>query len=54
MYNQKIFPDGSMEPKIKSAINFIEGGGQKLRITKAELYHETVEGNARTTIVRNK
>lgn len=54
LYNQNIFPPGSMGPKIKSAINFIEGGGQKVRITKAELYNETLKGNAGTTIVYSK
>lgn len=47
-------PAGSMGPKIKSAINFIEGGGQKVRITKAELYYETLKGNAGTAIVYSK
>ncbi len=51
LYNKNIFPDGSMGPKIKSAINFLEGGGKKVRITKAELYYETLKGNAGTTIV---
>lgn len=54
LYNEKIFPDGSMGPKIKSAINFIEGGGQKVCITKAELYYETLKGEAGTTIVNSK
>jgi len=54
LYNQKIFPDGSMGPKIKSAINFIEGGGKTVRITKAGLYNETLKGNAGTTIVKEK
>ncbi|MCH8941175.1 MAG: hypothetical protein IIA48_01845 [Bacteroidetes bacterium] len=54
LYNINIFPPGSMGPKIKSAINFIEGGGKKVRITKAELYYETLKGNAGTTIVYSK
>ena len=54
LYNQNIFPDGSMGPKIKSAINFIEGGGQKVRITKAELYNETLKGKPGTTILKTK
>ena len=47
-------PVGSMGPKIKSAINFIEGRGKKVRITKAELYYETLMGNAGTTIINSK
>ena len=54
LYNKNIFPAGSMGPKIKSAINFIEGRGKKVRITKAELYYETLMGNAGTTIINSK
>jgi len=31
------FPPGSMGPKIESAINFIEAGGQEVIITTAEV-----------------
>ena len=51
LYNKNVFPDGSMGPKIKAAINFIKGGGKKVVITKTELYYETINGNAGTTIV---
>ena len=54
LYNKNTFPEGSMGPKIKAAINFLEGGGQKVHITKAELFYETLKGNAGTTIVYSK
>jgi carbamate kinase len=46
-----IFPAGSMGPKVKAAIRFVEGGGRKVYITTAAKYKETVEGKAGTTIV---
>jgi len=51
LYNKNVFPDGSMGPKIKAAINFIKGGGKKVVITKTELYYKSINGNAGTTIV---
>lgn len=50
LYNQNIFPEGSMAPKIKAAINFLKGGGKKVLITRAELYEETLLGINGTTI----
>ncbi len=51
LYSKNVFPDGSMGPKIKAAINFIKGGGKKVVITKTELYYKSINGNAGTTIV---
>ncbi len=51
LYDQGKFPGGSMGPKIKSAINFIRGGGSKAYISKVDLFLETLKGNAGTTIV---
>ncbi|MHB1687281.1 MAG: amino acid kinase family protein [Ignavibacteriaceae bacterium] len=53
LYGENVFPAGSMGPKIKAAINFIEGGGKKVFITKAELYEETLSGNGGTVIEEN-
>ena len=50
LLSNKQFPAGSMGPKIKAAINFIEGGGKSVFITKAELFAETLRGRAGTTI----
>jgi len=52
LYNNNVFPAGSMGPKIKAAIGFLEGGGTKVYITKTELYYDTINGKAGTTIVR--
>ncbi len=50
LFNRNIFPEGSMAPKIKAAIDFLKGGGKKVLITKAELYEETLLGIKGTTI----
>ncbi len=54
LYDKNVFPAGSMGPKIKAAINFLNGGGTKVCITKTEFYYETLKGNAGTTIVNSK
>ncbi len=46
------FPTGSMGPKIKAAINFIEGGGKEVLITSIENAVEALEGNNGTRIVK--
>lgn len=51
LYDANIFPPGSMGPKIKAAINFLEGGGEKVYITKASLFYETLEGKVGTVII---
>jgi carbamate kinase len=45
------FPPGSMGPKIESAIEFLEGGGRQVIITKPELLSEALAGRRCTTIV---
>ena len=50
LYEQGVFPPGSMGPKIEASINFLESGGKKVIITKAALYKETLRGNAGTVI----
>lgn len=45
------FPAGSIGPKIKASIEFIKNGGSKAFITKTELFEETLQGLAGTTII---
>lgn len=45
------FPEGSMGPKIRAAILFIEGGGQEVIITGPTMVREAIEGRAGTRIV---
>ncbi len=52
-YGEKIFPEGSMGPKIKAAINFLEGGGKRVFITRSDFYKETLKGR-RGTLIENK
>ena len=44
------FPEGSMGPKVKSAINFLEKGGKKVIITSLEHAVDAVKGDVGTTI----
>jgi carbamate kinase len=46
------FPAGSMGPKIKAAIKFIQDGGHAAYISKTELFDKTLAGTAGTTITR--
>ncbi len=45
------FPAGSMGPKIESAINFLEWGGEKVIITSVEKLSQARKGNTGTRIV---
>jgi len=49
-YNEGHFPAGSMGPKIKAAINFLENGGETVIITSLEKGFEAVSGRAGTRI----
>ena len=49
-YDQGHFPPGSMGPKIKAAIKFLENGGKKVIITSLEKGFEAVMGDAGTKI----
>ncbi|MBS1260785.1 MAG: Carbamate kinase 2 [Calditrichaeota bacterium] len=44
------FPAGSMGPKIEAAIEFLEGGGERVIITDLEHARESVDGEAGTMI----
>ncbi len=45
------FPPGSMGPKIESAIEFLENGGEEVIITLPQLLYEAVQGKRCTRIV---
>jgi len=44
------FAKGSMEPKVRAAIRFIESGGERAVITSLDRAVDALEGNAGTTI----
>ena len=44
------FAKGSMEPKVRAAIRFIEAGGERAVITSLDRAVDALEGNAGTTI----
>lgn len=52
-YEEGHFPPGSMGPKIKAIINFLENGGEKAYISLTTKYEETLKGEAGTTIVKS-
>ncbi len=45
------FPPGSMGPKIESALDFIEAGGQEVLITLPERLNDALQGKTGTRIV---
>lgn len=51
LYDQGEFPNGSMGPKILSAIQFLESGGERVIITSLERASESLEGSVGTQIV---
>jgi len=44
------FPEGSMGPKVRGAINFLESGGKRAVITSIEQLSEAMEGKTGTVI----
>ncbi len=46
------FPDGSMGPKIKAAVDFLEYGGEKVIITSPSMAKKAVTDKAGTLITR--
>ncbi|HAR43961.1 MAG TPA: carbamate kinase [Bdellovibrionales bacterium] len=44
------FPAGSMGPKMKAIIRFLESGGSTAYITKTALFEKTIKGEAGTTV----
>ena len=45
------FPPGSMGPKVRAAVEFVENGGSEVIITSLEQAHEAAHGRAGTRIV---
>ncbi|MDF2501849.1 MAG: arcC [Anaerosporomusa subterranea] len=45
------FPEGSMAPKIRAALNFVRGGGQKAIITTLNNMCQALQGRTGTAIV---
>lgn len=50
-YDEGQFPAGSMGPKVKAAIDFLENGGQMVTITSLNQAREGIRGNAGTRIL---
>jgi carbamate kinase len=46
------FPEGSMGPKIRAAIQFLEKGGDEVIITSPEALGRAIEGTTGTRITR--
>jgi len=44
------FPSGSMGPKIRAAVDFLQGGGEQVIITKPERAVDALDGRAGTRI----
>jgi carbamate kinase len=51
-YDKGHFPPGSMGPKIKAAMDFIEAGGKEVIITSAKELLKSLRGQSGTHIVR--
>jgi carbamate kinase len=51
-YDKGHFPPGSMGPKIKAAIHFIEKGGKEVVITSAKDLLKALKGQTGTHIVK--
>jgi carbamate kinase len=48
------FPPGSMGPKVRAAIEYIENGGSEVLITSAKFLQEALAGKSGTIITRNQ
>ena len=53
MFNDGQFPPGSMGPKIKAAIEYIQGGGKEVLITSIEKLKAALIGRSGTKIIKN-
>jgi carbamate kinase len=51
-FHQGHFPAGSMGPKIKAAVDFLESDGREVIITSIQKVGEALEGNNGTRIVK--
>lgn len=48
------FPAGNMGPKIESAIEFVDGGGEYAVITSTDRVAAALRGEAGSRVVRNR
>jgi carbamate kinase len=46
------FPPGSMGPKVRAAIEFLQGGGREVIVTRESSFEAALDGKGGTTIVR--
>jgi len=46
------FAKGSMEPKVRAAVRFVESGGDKAIITSLDKAFDALSGNAGTTVIK--
>ncbi len=53
-YAEGHFPAGSMGPKIRGAINFLEGGGRRVVITSIDAFEEAWQGRTGTVVSAEK
>lgn len=54
LYNAGQFPEGTMGPKVKAAMLYLERGGKQAIITDIKHLHDAIEGKAGTHIVAEK
>jgi len=52
LYDEGHFPPGSMGPKIRAAVQFLEKGGEKVIITSPDMVREALTGRVGTSIAR--
>jgi carbamate kinase len=52
-YNNDVFPEGSMKPKILAAIRFLESGGKEVIISNIEHGWQALQGTIGTHILPN-
>ena len=45
------FPPGSMGPKVRAAVEFLEGGGREVIVTDEKTMEAALEGQGGTTIL---
>lgn len=53
-YAEGHFPAGSMGPKMRGAINFLEGGGRRVLITSIDAFEEAWQGKTGTVVSAEK
>jgi carbamate kinase len=54
LYDEGHFPPGSMGPKVKAAIKFMENGGEMVTITSFDNVCKALKGEAGTRIEPDK